>query len=118
MPFPSPRDLLHPGTEPAPLSSPALAGGVITIVPPGKPINLIVQTIIFLNNKKILMSGTSLVVQWLRLHTPNAGGPGSIPGEPTGCHVLQLLNKSPYASMRILHAATKTHTFKILKCQM
>ena len=23
--------------------------------------------------------GTSLVVQWLRLHTPNAGGPGSIP---------------------------------------
>ena len=25
--------------------------------------------------------GTSLVVQWLRLHTPNAGGPGSIPGQ-------------------------------------
>ena len=24
--------------------------------------------------------GTSLVVQWLRLHAPNAGGPGSIPG--------------------------------------
>ena len=28
--------------------------------------------------KKIL--GTSLVVQWVRLGTPNAGGPGSIPG--------------------------------------
>ena len=24
--------------------------------------------------------GTPLVVQWLRLHTPNAGTPGSIPG--------------------------------------
>ena len=27
--------------------------------------------------------GTSLVVQWLRLHTPNAGGPGSITGQGT-----------------------------------
>ena len=29
------------------------------------------------------MSGTSLVVQWLRLHALNAGGPGSIPGQGT-----------------------------------
>ena len=27
--------------------------------------------------------GTSLVVQWLRLHTPNTGGLGSIPGQGT-----------------------------------
>ena len=27
--------------------------------------------------------GTSLVVQWVRLHTPDAGGPGSIPGRET-----------------------------------
>ena len=27
--------------------------------------------------------GASLVVQWLRLHTPNAGGMGSIPGQGT-----------------------------------
>ena len=27
--------------------------------------------------------GTSLVVQWVRLHAPNAGGPGSIPGRGT-----------------------------------
>ena len=27
--------------------------------------------------------GTSLVVQWLRLHTSNAGDPGSIPGRGT-----------------------------------
>nr|XP_030738221.1 E3 ubiquitin-protein ligase TRIM13 isoform X3 [Globicephala melas] len=26
------------------------------------------------------LPGTCLVVQWLRLHAPNAGGPGSIPG--------------------------------------
>ena len=34
--------------------------------------------------------GTSLVVQWLRLHTPNAGGLGSIPGQGTRSHMLQL----------------------------
>ena len=27
--------------------------------------------------------GTSPVVQWLRLRAPNAGGPGSIPGQGT-----------------------------------
>ena len=27
--------------------------------------------------------GTFLVVQWLRLHAPNAGGTGSIPGQGT-----------------------------------
>ena len=31
--------------------------------------------------------GTSLVVQWVRLHTPNAGGPGSIPGWGTRSHM-------------------------------
>ena len=35
-------------------------------------------------------SGTSLVVQWLRLHTQHAGGPGSIPGQETRSHMLQL----------------------------
>ena len=34
--------------------------------------------------------GTSLVVQWLRLHAPNAEGPGSIPGQGTRSHILQL----------------------------
>ena len=29
------------------------------------------------------VAGTSLVVQQLRLRTPNAGGPGSIPGRGT-----------------------------------
>ena len=38
----------------------------------------------------MLSGGTSLVVQWLRLHAPNAGGQDSIPGQGTGCHMPQL----------------------------
>ena len=34
----------------------------------------------FLKKKK-KKSGTSLVLQWLRFHASNAGGPGSIPGQ-------------------------------------
>ena len=34
--------------------------------------------------------GTALVVQWLRLCAPNAGGPGSIPGQGTRSRMLQL----------------------------
>ncbi|TEA23250.1 hypothetical protein DBR06_SOUSAS5510065, partial [Sousa chinensis] len=32
----------------------------------------------------------SLVVQWLGLHAPNAGGWGSIPGQGNGSHMPQL----------------------------
>ena len=35
-------------------------------------------------------SGTSLVVQWLRLPTPNAGGLGSVPGRGTRSRMPQL----------------------------
>ena len=35
-------------------------------------------------------SGTSLVVQWLRLHVPNTGGPGSTSGQGIRSHMLQL----------------------------
>ena len=34
--------------------------------------------------------GTSLAVQWLRLHTPNVEGPGSIPSQGTRSHMPQL----------------------------
>ena len=34
--------------------------------------------------------GTSLVVQWLRLHAPNAGALGLIPGQGTWFHMPQL----------------------------
>ena len=36
------------------------------------------------------MQGTSLVVQWLRVFAPNAGHPGSIPGQGTRSYMLQL----------------------------
>ena len=44
-----------------------------------------------------LVSGTSLVVQRLRLHAPNAGGLGSIPGQ-------ELI---PHATTKIPRVATK-----------
>ena len=47
---------------------------------------------------------TSLVVQWIRLRTPNAGGLGSIPGHGTGSHMSQLT---------ILYASTKTQHSQI-----
>ena len=50
--------------------------------------------------------GISLVVQRLRLHAPNAGGPGSVPGQGTTSHMPQLRSK-------ILHAATKNQHSQI-----
>jgi hypothetical protein len=47
--------------------------------------------------------GTSLVVQWLRLHAPNAGGPVSIPGPGT---------KIPHAATKSLCPTTKTQINK------
>ena len=46
----------------------------------------------FIKTKIILAKniGTSLVVQWLRLQGPNAGGPGSIPGKGTRSHMSRL----------------------------
>ena len=42
--------------------------------------------------------GTSLMVQSLRLRSPKTGGPGLIPGQGTGSHMLQL---------KFSHATTK-----------
>ena len=42
---------------------------------------------IYVINKSLIFLGTSLVAQWLRLHTPNAGGPGSIPRQGTRSHM-------------------------------
>ena len=50
---------------------------------------------------------TSLVVQWLGCQAPNAGGPGSIPGQGTRSH-MHATTKSP-------HAATKRSCMKQLK---
>ena len=58
-------------------------------------------------------TGTSLVVQWLRLHAPNAGGLGSIPGQGTRSHMLQLgsrttCKRSLSTATNSRHAALKT----------
>ena len=49
---------------------------------------LVAQLCKYIKNYQI--SGTSLVFQWLRLHAPNAGGLGSIPGRGTRCRTPQL----------------------------
>ena len=54
--------------------------------------------------------GTLLVVQWLRFHTPNAGGPGLIPGQGIRSHMPQL--KIPHAATKIPHVATKICTWQ------
>ena len=52
------------------------------------------------------MFGTFLMVQWLRLHVPKAGGLSSIPGQGTRSHMLQLRVRT--LQPQILRAATKT----------
>jgi len=56
--------------------------------------------------------GTSLVIQWLRLYDPSAGGPGSILGQGTGSHMLLLRVLMPQLEvdmpqLQIPQAATK-----------
>ena len=55
----------------------------------------------------LIRSGSSLlVVQWLRLPTPNAGGLGSIPAQGTRSHMPRL---------KTLHATTKSQHSQINK---
>lgn len=45
------------------------------------------------------------MVQWLKLHTPKAESPGSIPGQGVGSHMLKLRVSMPQS--KILHTAMK-----------
>ena len=54
----------------------------------------------YLNGDQKTLARTSLVVQWLRLLIPNAGGLGSIPYQETRSHKLQL-KISPQAETKI-----------------
>ena len=63
----------------------------------------------------VVLWGTSLVVQWVRLHAPNAGGPGSIPGRGSRSRMHATTKKSECRNQRsrvlqlkIPRAATKT----------
>ena len=66
------------------------------------------------NFSKSLPQGTSLVVQWLRLCIPNAGGPGSIPGQGTKSRMHATLRVC-MLQLKILHAVTKTQRSQIKK---
>ena len=69
------------------------------------------------------------MVQWLRLHTSKAGAPGSVPGQGTRSHMLQLrvvhmpqLKQSSMVQLRIpvlqvktLHSTSKTRCSQINK---
>ena len=55
----------------------------------------------------------SLVVQWLRLCTLNAGVLGSIPGQGTRSYILQL--RVYICQLKILHTMTKTRLSQINK---
>ena len=49
---------------------------------------------------KIDKEGTSLVVQLVRFHAPNAGGPGSIPGWGTRSHMPATTKKPAHATKK------------------
>ena len=66
------------------------------------------QCLLFFSCLNQVSCVTSLVVQWLRLCAPNAGGPGSVPGQGTRSHMLQRRSKIP-------HATTKTQCSQISK---
>ena len=50
-----------------------------------------------------------MVVQWVRLHAPNVGGPSSISDRGTRSR-MHAATKSPHATAMIPRAATKTHS--------
>ena len=61
---------------------------------------------------------TSFMVQWLRLHAPNAEGLGLIPGRGTGSHVQQLRVQRlqqmvPYAAIKGQHSQLTTTVGKM-----
>ena len=54
---------------------------------------------------KKFTDGISMVVQWLTLHAPNAGGLGPITGQGARSHMLQL--KIPSAATKTQHSQRK-----------
>ena len=45
---------------------------------------------LIIDTLKKIITGTSLMVQWLRRHAPNAAGPGSVPVQRTRSRMPQL----------------------------
>ena len=79
LPFPSPGDLPDTRIQPR---SPSLQADSLSSEPLGNPKKIFYKNPYF--------SGNSLMVQWLRLCSPDTGGLGLIPGQETRSHVSQL----------------------------
>ena len=60
----------------------------------------------YYNQNKAENLGISLALQYLRLHTPNTGSSGLIPGQGAGSCMLQL--RVCMLQLKIPHATTKT----------
>ena len=95
-PFHYPGDLPNPGVEP---ESPALQADSLLSEHQGRVVhgskikkqeNFLPAPSVKSSWERRLSTWISLVVQWLRLHAANAGGLGSIPGQGTRSHMLQL----------------------------
>ena len=69
-----------------------------------------------------LDTGTSLVIQWLRLHTSAAGGPGSIPGRGTRscmlCSAAQKKKKNILLKKTQLDTVLKNNDFCTLEINL
>ena len=55
-------------------------------------------TYLLIAKRKRVTLGTSLVAQWVRLHAPNAGCLGSVPGQGTKSHMCSQINKKIFKS--------------------
>ena len=57
------------------------------------------------------------MVQWLRLQVPNAGDLGSIPGQETKFHMLQLrvCMSQPFCMLQLRHSTAKQINKSILE---
>ena len=80
LPCPPPGDLANPGIKPR--SSKMQADSLLFELPR--------KLSALLGHLKVLRFGTSLVVQWIKLITPKAGGIGSIPGQGPRSHMTKL----------------------------
>ena len=60
-----------------------------------------------------LKEGTSLVIQWLRLPAPNAGGPGSVLVQGTRSYMPQRRSKILRATTKIWYSQLNKYFFKI-----
>ena len=106
------RIFLTQGSNPHPLHVLCWQAGFLPLVPPGKPCS---STYLYAkkNSHKTKVRVTSLVVQWLRFHAPNAWGLGLTPGWGARSRMPQQRLKIPCATTKTWHSQiSKLNFFK------